>query len=348
MIKSHPNRSHTTRFGKALPILLLLLVVAGGAAAVWFFVLRGPGTPGAPSAEFDLVPRDATAFFTVRVADTSKTSLGQKALDAMKKDPTVPLGKLDDLAGLKLEDIERATIVIADPNKEKNLGWVIVHTLKAYDKDKIIKASESTEKEHKGKKYHSNKKGEKSRKDDAAFLFLSDKLFVMGTEEGIKKCLELPEKPAAGALDPHLTLASDKKNHIAMGGVNSQDAKDFAKKQSQGKLSQSALIDAKSAYMTANIGDKLTLTVGLEMPDADKAKAATEEVNKFLDAGKAAYTFMGKEMINGVMGANAKPVNDEVERVLADTKAKQDGSKVVVNANVDVGVLTKAIDAVAK
>src|SRR5688572_24267147 len=92
------------RQGKALPWVLLLLVLAGGGAAVWFFFLRGPG---APSAEFNLVPRDAAGFVTVRVADLTKTSLGKKLLETLSKNPQDPLARLEEMSGLKPEDIER-------------------------------------------------------------------------------------------------------------------------------------------------------------------------------------------------------------------------------------------------
>lgn len=339
MLMSESPKPNHVRAGKALVWVLLLLVVAGGAAAVWYFLLRGPGPA---SAEFNLVPRDATGFATVRVAEVAKSPVGKQILESLKKDPKNPLAEVEEMSGLKPEDVERATMVFADA-KDPDLSWAIISTAKAYDKDKIIKAAKTAEeKEHQGKKYHTTKGGE------PALLFISDKVFVMGTEKGVKKCLEQPEKPKSGPLDNILSLASDNKNHIAAGGVIPPEQIEMAKgqvKNSPFPVAVSNILEAKTAFMTANLGDRLNLEVGLELPDGGMAKSAAEEINALLGFAKLALAGVKQGMLQN-MGEAGKPIGDEIDRIMNDLKAKQDGKKVVLAASVDGSILTKAAESV--
>ncbi len=64
------------RLGLAASAVLLLAGVAG----LWWLFFRGDP---ASSAEYDLVPRDALAFFTVKVSEVLKTAEGARALRLM-------------------------------------------------------------------------------------------------------------------------------------------------------------------------------------------------------------------------------------------------------------------------
>src|SRR5262249_24123725 len=107
------------------------LLLVGGLVA--WLLLRG----GIDS-DFDLVPRDAQAFATLRVAALLDSPLGKKVADKLERQMK-PLEQFEAELGLSRKDIDRITGVLVD--YEKETWWVIIQTKKAYDKDKLLAAA---------------------------------------------------------------------------------------------------------------------------------------------------------------------------------------------------------------
>src|SRR5205807_10413094 len=109
------------------------------------------------------------------------------------------LEKIEDRFGLTRKDIERVTWVLIDFKHQD--FWAIVHTTKAYDKDKIFSAikkqeGEVTEKSFDGKTYYQAGRGK------GTFWFPSNRIIVVASSrEAMEKCLTLPAKPQSGPLD---------------------------------------------------------------------------------------------------------------------------------------------------
>src|SRR5262245_7527061 len=184
------------------------LLLVGGGIGLWL-LLRG----GIDS-DFDLVPRDAQGFVTIRVADALDSPLGTKMMDKFGKGQLDQLAEIGKKAGLSSKDIERITVVLL--NIDKKEVWGIIQTKKPYEKEKILAAAREEgkleEKSHDGKQYY------QLSSDNSAFCFYSSNIIVYApSAKLLEKCLDLPKKPKSGPLDDALEAASKRRNQFAAG-----------------------------------------------------------------------------------------------------------------------------------
>ena len=244
--------------------------VAGIALLLW--LLLGGGI----SSDFDLVPRDAPAFATVRVADLLKTPVGKKLMDKLG-DQKQHLTEVEKKFGVSLQDVERVTAVFLDV--EKPSWYVIIQTSKAVDKNKILKElGNASEKKHEGKTYHAETGG----KD--AIYFASDKLIVIGAETNVKKAMEVKKK--SGPLDDALKLASKSKYQIA-GGFNIPSSLVNQAKAGAGMVPGAAdLLTVKSVAGAMAVSDSIEIVARAYFPDSSKAKSAADSLKTIMNLGK--------------------------------------------------------------
>jgi hypothetical protein len=319
-----PSRNRRGAGKKGFPWLWVGLgtgVVAAGVAVALWFLLGGSSASAdfdpvprddQSFADFDLVPRDAQGFVTFRVADALKTDVGKAIWEQVRAKGGNELDVMQEKTGMKPEDIDRVTIVSVDAQKESM--WVIVNTNKAYDRDKLIKEGNLKESSHNGGKYY-------TMRPDTAVIFVSDRQAVFGPEKGIKRCLELPKKPASGPLDKSLKVASNSKYHFAAGAHIPQDLADQARGVSKGiPLKVDSLLALKGATLTGIFKDNIELEARLQFPDSDKAKSAESDLNT----------------LKGLLGmAAAQDKTGLVNKLNSGLTIKQDGSEVVVGFTVD-------------
>jgi uncharacterized protein DUF1559 len=280
--------------------------VAGIAVLLW--LLLGGGI----SSDFDLVPRDAQGFVTVRVADLLDTPAGKKLM-GKAGDAEKQLKEFEDKAGLSLKDVERVTLVVADADKK--LIWGIVQTSKAIDKDKILEAiGKPPEKNHAGKTYYG--------KNDGAVAFLGPKLAVVGSEDGVKACLEM-KKPGSGPLSDALKLASKKKYQIA-GGVNVTAA--LAGQLQKGGRNAGPfkdLLEVKAASFGIAVKDDLQLDFSAEFPDKDKAKSVASTINdKFVKEAKSKGGDIFKNLTDAKQSGKSVEINWKFDKSVVDEADK--------------------------
>src|SRR5262249_8343245 len=135
-----------------------------------------------------LVPGDAQAFATVRVADVWKLDLTQMLLKMAPIPGGDPTGGMEKEIGLTPNDIERATFAVLDwEGKETFL--ICVATNKAYDRQKLLAnaGQAKVETEYKGKKIRSD--------GNVAIYLADDRTFVVGPERSIKACIDHQASP---------------------------------------------------------------------------------------------------------------------------------------------------------
>ena len=311
-----------------------LLLIAGG--VTWWLLSSGV------SGDFDLVPRDAQGFATVRVADTIKTPLGKKLMDRLGQ-MDLPVKEIEEKTSLKLEDIERATVVVADAQKEGI--WVIVQTTKSYDKDKILNATPAKPKEdtHAGKKFYKSGRGE-------ALYFHSDRVMVFGSEKGVKQCMDQPKKPKSGPLDDALKAASKGKNVIA-GGMNvPPDLVKLARLQLKNPAAAGVvaavepLLDTRTAHFTAAIKDDLDVEIVLGYADKDKAKKAESAINDLLGIARIGLAAAKGLVQQQGLGKDGDQIMKQAEETLNTLKPKQSGKTVSLAWKQSGDTLIKSLD----
>src|SRR5262245_54561576 len=250
------------------------LLLVGGVIGLWL-LLRG----GIDS-DFDLVPRDAQFVYTMRPADAVDSPLGKKLMGRLGPMVQANLEEVEKRLGLGLKDAERVTFVMPDFEKPEEF-WVIVHTGKAYDKDKILALMpDADEKSHDGKKYYHRKF------TDFALHFYSRRIVVLATEKGLKQCLDR-KWARSGPLDEALEHASKKKNQLVMalnvppGGVDK-----FLRQLPPDQRQMKFLSDLKTAYITMAVKDDIDVEMGLTFPDAERASQAEKAYNEYLAEAK--------------------------------------------------------------
>ncbi|MBI1917777.1 MAG: DUF1559 domain-containing protein [Planctomycetes bacterium] len=264
-----------------------VLLLAGGGLGLWLLLRSGT------SSDFDLVPRDAQGFVTLRVADILDSPLGKKLFDRLGKQQAQWLEIVEKKIGLSLKDIERVTTVCK--NLEQKEIWVIIQTTKACDKDKILSAMVGAEeKSYDGKKYyHNNFSG-------TAIHFYSRRVMVLGEEKGLKACLDL-KSPKSGPLDEALKAASKSKNQFAAAiNLPSSALADARKKLSGKQEKYRPLLELTTAYAVAAIKEDIEWELGVDFPDKDKARDAEKVTNDGLQELKKELANKEKEIRDGI------------------------------------------------
>jgi hypothetical protein len=199
-------------------------------------------------ASLGLVPPDAVGFIHVRVADLWDSGLGKKLRQRFAKEANGLEKGLQDFMGLRPDELESVTMPYqsslllalfsgrerktgrdervteknvdqeerkegsrANESQREDMGEpvLIVATVKAYDRDKILQAFPNAQKmTHKGKTYYVQTKG---RVRKPGLLFVNKRTFVLA---GIRQLRHMIDNPVAsngrGPLRPSLHLARDK------------------------------------------------------------------------------------------------------------------------------------------
>jgi hypothetical protein len=269
--------------------------LAGGLAAL---LLAGAGAAPvqAPGAHADdglaLVPRDAQAFVTVRVAVVVKSPLGKKLLARLPAEAREEIGALEKKLGLKLADIERATLVLDDLDTVK--AWVVVQSSKALDRKRVLGAFHSPEEvEHWGKKYY--------RSGNVALFFKGDRVLVFGSEEGVERCMDPPRRPKGTPLTEALIEAQRDSGDLVIGfNLPAKAVRVLRKELERGKTEGGArmlpLLEPVRGWLTASVRTGSHCEVSLDFPDRAKAKNAARSMEWLLDEARHRVGPLAKEL----------------------------------------------------
>ena len=261
-------------------MVLVLLMLGGGGFAAWWFLIRD-ATP----ADLRLVPADATAFVSVRVADVWKSDEMKKMVGMSAVLFGNSLKEQEAKFGLELGDLERVTTVVGEVGdlKDDPAVWVIFLTSKDYDKDKIRHeimpgAAEQTS----GKfKYYAAGRDTKG----PVLYFHSDRIFVFASQKGIKACFDqIENRKKDGALKAAIKEASGKHQVVAAGVLPAELTAKMHKDMPPEVEPYKALLDVKAAMLVADLlgqssRAEFTLTYA-DSGQAGKAKDAAESLRK--------------------------------------------------------------------
>ena len=166
-----------------------------------------PESKKALPADLALVPGDAFAFVTIRVADLWNDE-GTKALrTGLARDNPDNYKELVKSVAVPPDEIERLTFVITKtpgPNDPGPVVAVLVATTKPYDRKKVLAelVPEAKEEKRKGKTYHVQ--------GDAALYAVDATTFLMGRTETVEGVMDAAGKGGDSALAPALALAAEK------------------------------------------------------------------------------------------------------------------------------------------
>jgi hypothetical protein len=298
--------SWRARLAQGAAVILLLVGVAG----LWWLFFR---SDSAISSEYDLVPRDALAFFTVKVSDVLKSPSGASAKRLAQVLPDSDV--VHDL-GVKLEDIDRLTAVTYD---FELASWVILHMVKDYDAARLVHESTfSMEAAFQGRPYYTDGRH--------GLLLIDRRTLVVGPNEGIERCLSLPQRRERGTLDEAIRLAS-RNEHPAVAGVNGPRFAHLVRTRSKGwvdLIKPKELFDARLLTATGDISDKVNIEVRIDFGTADTAELIVREITPLIP--QAQGMLLGVSFFR--LGGDPQKLNALAAKGLDQLVLKQDGKVV--------------------
>jgi hypothetical protein len=258
-----------------LRFVALAVLLSGLAVWNWHAVTgAAEDRPGADILPPDLarVPVDALAFQSVRVADVWSSPIARGVRARLGKEFTAMIKDVETKYGLAAEDIERATMVLKDPQAPMPLFFF--GTKKAFDKKRVfgLAVPGGEEEKYKGESIVANER-------QAAYV-LGDMAFVVGSKADIQSLIEAGKVKPEGPLAPAVALSAQK--HSYVGGVNPSALPPISEELPPQFEALKPLLKARLATVTVNLGERTTDDLRITFPGRDEASAAL----KALQAGR--------------------------------------------------------------
>jgi hypothetical protein len=259
---------------------LLIVLAAVTWVGCWAFPspLPADGKEDRPAlpADLDAVPRDATGFVSIRVAELWNSPFMKEARGRLAKRPPEFLEDLKEQTGLSPEGIERVTIVFLTVDHPTEL--VVVSTREPYDREKIRRSLSNAREDSLGDRVYYVGGGGRS-----ALHLLDERTFLYGPTQAVKKFLSQGggEKPTD--LESSLLAATRKPLVVAVNGV--KVGRELP------RLSSAApwvapLLQARSATLTCSLGEAIDGEAVLRFADEDRARAGEKAVRAALPEGR--------------------------------------------------------------
>jgi hypothetical protein len=304
--------------------LAALLVLAGLALGTWLF-LRGS------SADLALVPADAQAFVSIRVADLWASKTGEDFQKQMPAGQKKMIEEVQKQAGIGIADVERVTLVITD--LEKQQAWAIVTLSKALDIPQFAKAMglEVDPWKYKDRTIQGLRRGGQER---ASLYPLTSKVLVMAPDgPAMKNALDqLDRKKTDGPLAGPLRQAPGR-SHIVAGLAQPGS---LAKKALAAGMGPDApdfkgLDDLKVVSLVANLGSS---TVDLEATGTFGSEQSASAFKGVLDFMKGPLQKQVDQMKQNAKGGlkELQQTADMLDAILKSLVIEQKGTDVTVKA----------------
>jgi hypothetical protein len=329
--RQRPARPEGQRDKLVLLVLLLLVLLGAGVAGWWFLFRKG----GQEIDDLSLVPPDAQAFVSVRLAELWKTPSVRQALDrALEQEPNLrgPEAQLEEETGLRPEEVERATLAAMD---SRDLVWLVIKTLEPYDQRKVLSRLHELRR-HRGLTYHVGTDLQSGR---LAMHFASPRVLVIGPEEGVRRCLEVRAGPArTGPLAPLIARCAEP--HQALGGLQVPER---ARKGEgipillQGLVKP--LLEVQTASFTLDVADEAVFEVRGQLESEEKAKKLQKAIPRLRAQAKLVLPVMGAL----VGGGNRAQALAQLPEILDTIKPEQKGNEVIAVVKTDPAEVVQAL-----
>jgi ribosomal protein S27E len=291
----------------------LLLIGGGVALAIFTGVFGG----GAAAGDLALIPSDAEAFVTVKVADIWNNPAVQDSIKAIPKMPgrPDPIAEMEKEMGVNPGEIDRATVVLKDQHGKRI--WVVLSTTKPYDRKKITDQLKPEEKKYEGRAYQVDKV------DPTKWVMMSsDRQLVIATSENeIKEVIDLMagKKKGGGGKLASAVSAAGRSQFVAGFVIPAEQAamaNDPRMAQVPGLAGLKPIAEAQSGTLSLNAnGNSLTIELAATYPNDAKAAAAKKALDDLKGAapllamaagGSTEITQMVKELVLEQAGADVK------------------------------------------
>ncbi len=229
-------------------------------------------------ADLALVPGDAFAFFTIRVADLWQDEGTKQLRTQFARDYPEEYKAVEKSVGVAPAEIERLTFAITKtpgPGDDGPVFAILVATTKPYDKARLLAElmPDCKEQAHKGRTLHVLA--------GAAICPIDKTTFLMGGLETVQEVLEKAGKDSDNPLAPALALAAHK--HHVTGGMRPAllltTIGNMIPPEVEGFK---PLLEAQAAYATIDLGKEARLEGRLICAGESEAKDAATAAKSLL------------------------------------------------------------------
>jgi hypothetical protein len=297
-----------------------------------------PAAKGALPADLALIPGDAFAFVSVRVADLWNDA-GTKALRTQfAKEHPDDYKAIIESVSVPPQEIERLSFVITKtpgPNDPGPVVAVLVTTTKPYDRNKVLKdlLPEAKEEKRKGKTYFVQ--------GEAAVYPVDATTFLMGRTDTVDGVMDSTVKGSASVLAPALTLAAGK--HPVVGAMRPAALLDTIGNMIPPEVETfKPLLEAQAAYGHVDFGKEAKLEAHVVYASEDEtkggmtaAKGLVALIQTFLPMGEAQLDKLPKGKVD-----TFKKLYKEFGTSLKDLPIEAKGKEVRVALTLKADVAT--------
>jgi hypothetical protein len=310
-----------------------LALLLGVAALAWLpgraQVAEDKAPPAADlPADLARVPPGAVALFAVRPAQLWADELGKLVRKRAPKDGDKVVKEFDKGMGVTPAQIERLTLVAVSVRSEP---VVLVRTLTPYNKGKVLAATapKATEKKHKGLTVY------QSEPNRAACL-LDDRDFVFGPAPSVLAFLEKDEVKKEPGVRPALTAAA--RGHVAVIAFNPPAfLRDVGAELPPDVVKPyKALLAARAAVLTADLGERARVELRLTFAGAAEAKAADKPLRGLQKLTEAFLARGIKEMSKEKGYAPVVDLLRLMQSAVKGARLEQKGSELLASADIKV------------
>jgi hypothetical protein len=352
------SKKKKARKRSLLPLLLglaaglFLFCGMGGVLAVdylWLNLIFGGSVN-----DLAMIPGDAQAFISIRVADAWKLDSTRKQWEKLqiKGESGQDFWKdMENDTGLTPSDWERFTVVVQDGEKEE--VWFVMKGNRAYDKGRIQRGLRNSRTvKHEGQSYLVGMAGKESsrpavgppgmmgggglKSKETAFYFASRRVLVAGTEPGIKRLLTfLKAKKTKGPLDESIRLAESREHHL-VAGVNlpSKARSEMRALIPPEQQKYAVLMDFQAVTLRMSFGEVVPMEIIGHYNNENQARESKKQLDDIRGQVSNEWAKLGG-LLEAGGGPEAKKATDTLKNTLNSLTIEQQGVNVTLKLKVD-------------
>jgi prepilin-type processing-associated H-X9-DG protein len=252
-----------------------------------------------------------------RVADVWDSKVGRDARAKLGKHEAELTREVERALGVGPGQIERVTLFGADPRSDPLLA---VHTVKAYDRAKVLAANApgGAEETRKGLKLYVS--------EGKALCLISDRAFLKGPVAALKAALDDGPAGKGDALAEALAVAAGK--HVVVVGVAPSQLVRLVGQVPKEMAAFKPLLEARSGLLAVDLGDKIEGDLRVTFAGAAEAKQGGKTLEAALTLA-ANYLAAGSKMLAKEKDmADVLPLVRDFTAALKEVSVKQDGAVV--------------------
>ncbi len=241
---------------------------------------RAEGKPTALPSDLAKVPSDSIVVVSGRVADLWDSDLAKPVREKLAKEIGDGAQAFEKQFGLRMEQVERLTLVLIDLPPAREEPLLFLHTTKPYEKDKVLAGRKVQQEKYKGQTLYLGDK-------NWTLYPLDDRSLVYGTPNDVRGLIDHPNPKTIGNLAEAVRLAAGK--HSVVSALNVKVFNEAVGGQLPGEAERfRPLLLATSGTLIVDLDEQSQVVLKLTFATEKDAEAALKPAQSGLDLGRGA------------------------------------------------------------